>query len=58
MVKAGLVQDRISSMPRLLYLSCVVTLCRLLGFRTGFEETKDFPIEINGVIAGRYQVPS
>ena len=24
--------------------------------RTGFEETKDFPIEINGVIAGRYQV--
>jgi hypothetical protein len=24
--------------------------------RTGFEETKDYPIEINGVIAGRYQV--
>lgn len=24
--------------------------------RTGFEETKDFPIEINGVIAGRYQI--
>lgn len=23
--------------------------------RTGFEETKDYPIEINGVIAGRYQ---
>jgi hypothetical protein len=26
--------------------------------RTGFEETKDYPIEINGVIAGRYQVRS
>lgn len=24
--------------------------------RTGFEETKDYPIDINGVIAGRYQV--
>ncbi len=23
---------------------------------TGFEETKDYPIEINGVIAGRYQI--
>ena len=26
--------------------------------RTGFEETKDYPIDINGVIAGRYQVAS
>jgi len=26
--------------------------------RTGFEETKDYPIDINGVIAGRYQVSS
>jgi len=24
--------------------------------RTGFEETKDYPIDINGVIAGRYQI--
>ncbi len=24
--------------------------------RTGFEETKDFPIRINDLIAGRYQV--
>lgn len=24
--------------------------------KTGFEETKDYPIEINGVIAGRYQI--
>ena len=24
--------------------------------RTGFEETKDFPIRINELIAGRYQV--
>ena len=24
--------------------------------RTGFEETKDFPIVINSVIAGRYQI--
>eukprot|EP00960_Hanusia_phi_P049052 759328-Hanusia_phi.AAC.2 len=24
--------------------------------RTGFEESKDYPIEINGVIAGRYQI--
>ena len=25
--------------------------------RTGFEETKDFPIRVNDLIAGRYQVP-
>lgn len=24
--------------------------------RTGFEETKDFPIRVNDLIAGRYQV--
>jgi len=24
--------------------------------KTGFEETKDFPIQINSVIAGRYQI--
>jgi hypothetical protein len=24
--------------------------------RTGFEETKDFPIVINSIIAGRYQI--
>ena len=24
--------------------------------RTGFEETKDYPIEINGIIAGQYQI--
>jgi len=24
--------------------------------RTGFEETKDFPIVINSIVAGRYQV--
>ena len=24
--------------------------------RTGFEETKDFPIRIDDLIAGRYQV--
>ena len=24
--------------------------------KTGFEETKDFPIEMGGVIAGRYQI--
>ena len=24
--------------------------------RTGFEETKDFPIQINSVIAGRYLI--
>ena len=24
--------------------------------KTGFEETKDFPIVINSIIAGRYQV--
>jgi hypothetical protein len=26
--------------------------------RTGFEETKDFPIRINDLVAGRYQVRS
>jgi len=24
--------------------------------RTGFEETKDYPIKLNGIIAGRYQI--
>ena len=24
--------------------------------RTGFEETKDFPIRVNDLVAGRYQV--
>ncbi len=24
--------------------------------RTGFEETKEFPIVINSIIAGRYQI--
>jgi len=24
--------------------------------RTGFEETKDFPIVINSIVAGRYQI--
>ena len=24
--------------------------------RTGFEETKDFPIHVNDLVAGRYQV--
>lgn len=26
--------------------------------RTGFEETKDFPVRVNDLVAGRYQVSS
>ncbi len=33
---------------------CCAAPCRRC--RTGFEETKDFPIRMNDLIAGRYQV--